>query len=69
MTKFREIKVSFPEDQYNEGDFDHFVDMIHDYYAYQAIISGRQSFGDCGDYDGPGCEGCNIIGSTTVEEL
>ena len=42
---------------------DWFAERAHELLADAAIVAGRQSPSDCGDVDGPGCEGCNVLGA------
>lgn len=66
-----EITASVPAEQVLDDDFDTIWNFIHDLYRDRAITEGRQVESDCGDWEGPGCEGCNLVmsvHSVTLDE-
>lgn len=60
---YREVTISVPEEEMDEGFFDAVVGFAHDFLRKRAVDKGLQSFDDCGDDDGSGCYGCNVIAS------
>jgi hypothetical protein len=66
MTDYYQISIIVPLSQLeinwdsDDDDITRIGEFVHDLYRDRAIVAGRQAIGDCGDENGPGCEGCSI---------